>query len=76
LVPPDTVRIDSEVLLQWNDLYGDREIREVDVELSMDKQQDASSTHKRFQNWKERAVIQTASEAAGNAADISGRTRW
>jgi len=32
LVNSDTVRIDNEVILQWKDLYGDREITEVDVE--------------------------------------------
>lgn len=32
LVAADTVRIDNEILLQWNDLYPNREIQEVDVE--------------------------------------------
>jgi hypothetical protein len=32
LVPPDTVRIDNAVILQWKELYGDKEIGEVDVE--------------------------------------------
>jgi len=32
LVPSDTVRIDNETLLQWNELYGDRNIEEVDIE--------------------------------------------
>jgi predicted regulator of Ras-like GTPase activity (Roadblock/LC7/MglB family) len=32
LVPPDTVRIDSAVIMQWKDLYADRKIEEVDVE--------------------------------------------
>ena len=32
LVASDTVRIDSEVIQQWKDLYGDRAISEVDVE--------------------------------------------
>jgi hypothetical protein len=32
LVPADTVRIDNAVILQWKDLYGDKEITEVDVE--------------------------------------------
>jgi hypothetical protein len=32
LVPSDTVRIDKEVITQWNELYGDSKIREVEVE--------------------------------------------
>ncbi len=32
LVPSDTVRIDKPVITEWNDLYGDKKIEEVDVE--------------------------------------------
>ena len=32
LVPSDTVRIDSAVIVQWKDLYADKKIEEVDVE--------------------------------------------
>jgi hypothetical protein len=32
LVPSDTVRIDSAVIVQWKDLYSDKKIEEVDVE--------------------------------------------
>jgi len=32
LVPSDTVRIDSETLSRWEELYEDREIREVEIE--------------------------------------------
>jgi len=32
LVPSDTVRIDNAVILQWKELYGEREIAEVDLE--------------------------------------------
>jgi predicted regulator of Ras-like GTPase activity (Roadblock/LC7/MglB family) len=32
LVPSDTVRIDSAVIVQWKNLYGDNKIEEVDVE--------------------------------------------
>jgi predicted regulator of Ras-like GTPase activity (Roadblock/LC7/MglB family) len=32
LVPSDTVRIDKEVITQWNELYGDLKIKEVEVE--------------------------------------------
>jgi hypothetical protein len=32
LVPSDTVRVDEEVIKQWNELYGDNKINEVEVE--------------------------------------------
>jgi len=32
LVPSDTVRIDTEVIAQWNQLYGENKINEVQVE--------------------------------------------
>lgn len=32
LVPSDTVRVDQEVIKQWNQLYGDNKINEVQVE--------------------------------------------
>jgi hypothetical protein len=32
LVPSDTVRIDKAVITDWNDLYGDKKIEEVDLE--------------------------------------------
>jgi hypothetical protein len=32
LVPSDTVRIDNEVIAQWNDLYGDKKLHEVNLE--------------------------------------------
>jgi hypothetical protein len=32
LVPSDTVRVDQEVIKQWNELYGDNQIKEVQVE--------------------------------------------
>src|SRR4030066_1155630 len=32
LIASDTVRIEKEVIQQWTDLYGDREITEVDLE--------------------------------------------
>jgi hypothetical protein len=32
LVPSDTVRIDNEIIAQWSDLYGDKKLREVNVE--------------------------------------------
>jgi len=31
-VPSDTVRIDQEVITQWNELYGDKKINEVKIE--------------------------------------------
>jgi hypothetical protein len=32
LVPSDTVRIDNEIITQWSDLYGDKKLREVNLE--------------------------------------------
>lgn len=32
LVPADTVRVDSEVIAKWNDLYGDKQIAQVHIE--------------------------------------------
>jgi hypothetical protein len=32
LVPSDTVRVDKEVITQWNELYSDYKIKEVEVE--------------------------------------------
>jgi hypothetical protein len=32
LVPSDTVRIDSEILSQWEKLYEDKKIEEVEIE--------------------------------------------
>jgi hypothetical protein len=32
LVPVDTVRVDSEVIAKWNDLYGDKQITQVHIE--------------------------------------------
>ena len=32
LVPSDTVRVDQEVIKQWNELFGDNKIKEVEVE--------------------------------------------
>jgi len=32
LVAPDTVRVDSAAIMQWKELYGDKEINEVEVE--------------------------------------------
>jgi len=32
LVPSDTVRVDEQILEQWNDLYGNNKIKEVEIE--------------------------------------------
>jgi hypothetical protein len=32
LVPSDTVRLDKAIIMEWNDLYGDKKINEIDVE--------------------------------------------
>ena len=37
LVPSDTVRVDSEVIAKWRDLYGDKEITQVHIETLEDK---------------------------------------
>jgi hypothetical protein len=37
LVPSDTVRIDSAVIVQWKNLYADKKIEEVDVETLNEK---------------------------------------
>ena len=32
LVPSDTVRLGQDVITQWNELYSDKKIKEVDIE--------------------------------------------
>ncbi|MBT0159869.1 hypothetical protein G4O51_07780 [Candidatus Bathyarchaeota archaeon A05DMB-2] len=48
LVPSDTVRIDNALIAQWNDLYGDKEIEEVDIEALNGK-----TTRCKFKNIKD-----------------------
>jgi len=48
LVPSDTVRIDKAVITEWNDLYGDKKINEVDVETL-----DGKTTHCKFKPIKD-----------------------
>jgi hypothetical protein len=48
LVPSDTVRIDSSVITQWNDLYGDKKLTEVDLEALNGK-----TTRCKFKNIKD-----------------------
>jgi len=58
LVPSDTVRIDKAVITQWNDLYGDKKIEEVDLETL-----DGKTTRCKFKpikdsKRKEKGIIQ------------------
>ena len=58
LVPSDTVRIDKAVITEWNDLYGDKKIEEVDVETL-----DGKTTRCKFKpikdsKRKEKGIIQ------------------
>jgi hypothetical protein len=58
LVPSDTVRIDKAVITQWNDLYGDKKIEEVDLETL-----DGKTTRCKFKpiknsKHKEKGIIQ------------------
>jgi predicted regulator of Ras-like GTPase activity (Roadblock/LC7/MglB family) len=48
LVPSDTVRVDEAVISQWNDLYGDRKLEEVDIEALNGK-----TTRCKFRNIKD-----------------------
>jgi sporulation protein YlmC with PRC-barrel domain len=47
LVPSDTVRVDQEVIKQWNELFGDNKIKEVEVEALNGK-----TTRCKFKNIK------------------------
>jgi len=48
LVPSDTVRVDYALISQWNDLYGDRKLEEVDLEALNGK-----TTRCKFKNIKD-----------------------
>jgi predicted regulator of Ras-like GTPase activity (Roadblock/LC7/MglB family) len=48
LVPSDTVRVDYALITQWNDLYGDRKLEEVDLEALNGK-----TTRCKFKNIKD-----------------------
>jgi hypothetical protein len=47
LVPSDTVRVDQEVITRWNELYGDKNIKEVEIEALNGK-----TTRCKFKNIK------------------------
>jgi predicted regulator of Ras-like GTPase activity (Roadblock/LC7/MglB family) len=47
LVPSDTVRVDQDIIKQWNELYGDNKIKEVEVEALNGK-----TTRCKFKNIK------------------------
>jgi len=58
LVPSDTVRIDKVVITQWNDLYGDKKIEEVDLETLSGKTTRCKFKHIKNSKHKEKGIIQ------------------
>ncbi len=58
LVPSDTVRIDKAVITQWNDLYGDKKIEEVDLETLDGKTTRCKFKHIKNSKHKEKGIIQ------------------
>jgi hypothetical protein len=58
LVPSDTVRIDKAVITQWNDLYGDKKIEEVDLETLVGKTTRCKFKPIKDSKRKEKGIIQ------------------
>ncbi len=58
LVPSDAVRIDSEALSQWKELYGDRKIKEVEIETFDGKATRCKVTPIKDSKYKGKGVIQ------------------
>jgi hypothetical protein len=58
LVPSDTVRIDKAVITQWNDLYGDKEIEEIDLETLDGKTTRCKVKPIKNSKHKEKGIIQ------------------
>jgi hypothetical protein len=58
LVPSDTVRIDKAVITQWNDLYGDKKIEEVDLETIVGKTTRCKFKPIKDSKHKEKGIIQ------------------
>jgi hypothetical protein len=58
LVPSDTVRIDKAVITEWNDLYGDKKINEVDVETLDGKTTRCKFKHIKDSKHKGKGIIQ------------------
>jgi predicted regulator of Ras-like GTPase activity (Roadblock/LC7/MglB family) len=58
LVPSDTVRIDKAVITQWNDLYGDKKLEEVDLETLNGKTTRCKFKHIKDSKHKEKGIIQ------------------
>ena len=58
LVPSDTVRIDKTVITQWNDLYGDKKIEEVDLETLNGKTTRCKFKPIKDSKHKEKGIIQ------------------
>ena len=69
LVPSDIVRVDSEVIAKWSDIYGDKEITQVHIETLEGKAILASLNPSRKQTQRQRhntvsrknpAILQTS----------------
>jgi len=58
LVPSDTVRLDKTVTTEWNDLYGDKKIEEVDVETLDGKTTRCKFKHIKNSKHKGKGIIQ------------------
>jgi hypothetical protein len=58
LVPSDTVRIDKALITQWNDLYGDKKIEEVDLETLDGKTTRCKVKPIKNSKHKEKGIIQ------------------
>jgi len=57
LVPSDTVRIDKSVITEWNDLYSDKKIEEVDVETLDGKKTRCKFKHIKDSKHKGKGII-------------------
>lgn len=57
LVPSDTVRIDSEILSQWEDLYDDSEIEKVEVETFGGKTTQCKVKPIKDSKYKEKGIV-------------------
>jgi len=58
LVPSDTVRIDKALITEWNDLYGDKKIEEVDLETLDGKTTRCKVKPIKNSKHKEKGIIQ------------------
>jgi hypothetical protein len=58
LVPADTVRVDSEVIAKWNDLYGDKQIAQVHIETLEGKKTNCKFKPIKETNHNAKGIIQ------------------